>query len=56
MSVFAGSRAIHSQTHEDGDYEVITAYVMDDNHSVQDQDLHSGPPSIKVGRLARFSL
>ncbi|XP_065158028.1 neurobeachin isoform X5 [Atheta coriaria] len=52
----AGSRAIHSQTHEDGDYEVITAYVMDDNHSVQDQDLHSGPPSIKVSARQRPSL
>ncbi|KAF2882214.1 hypothetical protein ILUMI_23956 [Ignelater luminosus] len=44
------SRAIHSQpaTHDDGDYDVITAYVMEDNNSVvQEHDLHSGPPSIK---------
>ncbi|KAK9700943.1 Neurobeachin/BDCP, DUF4704 alpha solenoid region [Popillia japonica] len=42
------SRAIHSQTsQDDGDYDVITAYVMEDNGSVRDHDLHSGPPSIK---------
>ncbi|KAI4463671.1 beige/beach-related [Holotrichia oblita] len=47
------SRAIHSQTsQDDGDYDVITAYVMEDNGSVRDHDLHSGPPSIKV-RLKR---
>lgn len=36
---------------EDADYEVITAYVMDDNASsgIADQDSQSGgPPSIKV--------
>ncbi|XP_017773305.1 PREDICTED: neurobeachin isoform X3 [Nicrophorus vespilloides] len=52
----AASRAIHSQTHEDADFEVISAYVMDDNHSVQDHDLHSGPASIKVSARQRPSL
>ncbi|KAK4887581.1 hypothetical protein RN001_003852 [Aquatica leii] len=44
------SRAMHNQSaqHDDGDYEVITAYVMEDSNSiVQEHDLHSGPPSIK---------
>ena len=48
------SRAIHSQTsqtQEEADYEVITAYVMDDVNSVQDHELHSGPPSIKVSHV-----
>ncbi|CAH0560209.1 unnamed protein product [Brassicogethes aeneus] len=40
------SRAIHNQTVEDGDYDVITAYVMEEN-SIQDNNMHSGPPSIK---------
>lgn len=44
------SRAIHSQaTQDDADYEVITAYVMEDGNSVgQEHELHSGPASIKV--------
>ncbi|KAK9869980.1 hypothetical protein WA026_006077 [Henosepilachna vigintioctopunctata] len=42
------TRSIHNQTQEDSDYDVITAYVMDDNHSLsQENDLHSGPASIK---------
>ncbi|KAK5644035.1 hypothetical protein RI129_007880 [Pyrocoelia pectoralis] len=44
------SHPINNQpaAHDDGDYEVITAYVMEDNNSmVQDHELHSGPPSIK---------
>lgn len=50
---FLATRAIHSQpaSHDDGDYDVITAYVMEDNNSVvQEHDLHSGPPSIKVSK------
>lgn len=49
LSIFLASRAIHSQTiqQEDGDYEVITAYV-EDNSVGQDHDMHSGPASIKV--------
>ncbi|KYB27871.1 Neurobeachin-like Protein [Tribolium castaneum] len=43
------SRSVHNQTtQEDSDYDVITEYVMEDNNSVvQENDLHSGPPSIK---------
>uniref|UniRef100_A0A1Y1K827 BEACH-type PH domain-containing protein n=1 Tax=Photinus pyralis TaxID=7054 RepID=A0A1Y1K827_PHOPY len=50
------SRAINNQpaAHDDGDYEVITAYVMEDNNSVvQDHELNSGPPSIKVSARQR---
>ncbi|GLV35236.1 rugose [Carabus blaptoides fortunei] len=48
----ATPRAVHSQlsSQDDADYEVITAYVMDDNGSSVhvDHDSHSsGPPSIK---------
>jgi hypothetical protein len=52
------SRAVHNQaTQEDSDYDVITAYVMEDNNSVvQENDLHSGPPSIKVNARQRPSL
>jgi hypothetical protein len=48
--MIVASRAVHNQaTQEDSDYDVITAYVMEDNNSVvQENDLHSGPPSIKV--------
>lgn len=54
---FVASRAIHSQTsQEDADYDVITAYVMEDNGSVRDHNLHSGPPSIKVIRKRYFNL
>nr|XP_022900222.1 neurobeachin isoform X1 [Onthophagus taurus] len=50
------SRAIHSQTNqEEADYDVITAYVMDDN-SVRDHDIRSGPPSIKVSTRQRPSI
>ncbi|XP_044255555.1 neurobeachin isoform X13 [Tribolium madens] len=42
------SRSVHNQTQEDSDYDVITEYVMEDSNSVvQENDLHSGPPSIK---------
>lgn len=52
----ATPRAVHSQlsSQDDADYEVITAYVMDDNGSSvhADHDSHSsGPPSIKVRLL-----
>ncbi|KAF5296936.1 hypothetical protein FQR65_LT10087 [Abscondita terminalis] len=53
------SRAAHNQPaqHDDGDYEVITAYVMDDSNSiVQEHDLQSGPPSIKVSARQRPSI
>lgn len=50
--VFLAQRAISNQSagHEDGDYEVITAYVMEDSNSVvqQQHELHSGPPSVRV--------
>lgn len=45
-------RAINNQstTHEETDYDVITAYVMEDNNSIvqQSHELHSGPPSVRV--------
>ncbi|XP_044749150.1 neurobeachin isoform X2 [Coccinella septempunctata] len=48
------TRSIHNQTQEDTDYDVITAYVMDDNHSMsQENDLHSGPASIKTTATVR---
>ncbi|RZC37735.1 neurobeachin, partial [Asbolus verrucosus] len=52
------SRAVHNQgPQEDSDYDVITAYVMEDSNSVvQENDLHSGPPSIKVNARQRPSL
>ncbi|XP_044255553.1 neurobeachin isoform X11 [Tribolium madens] len=51
------SRSVHNQTQEDSDYDVITEYVMEDSNSVvQENDLHSGPPSIKVNARQRPSL
>ncbi|XP_045479576.1 neurobeachin isoform X4 [Harmonia axyridis] len=48
------TRSIHNQTQEDTDYEVITAYVMDDNHSMsQENELHSGPASMKTSTTVR---
>lgn len=44
--LFSASRSI--QTQEDNDYEIITAYVEDNNSLHPDNDLHSGPPSFKV--------
>lgn len=45
-------RAINNQSaaQEDGDYDVITAYVLEDNNSVvqQQNEIHSGPPSVRV--------
>ncbi|XP_018329920.1 neurobeachin isoform X3 [Agrilus planipennis] len=43
---------------EEVDYEVITAYVMEENTSatLQDHELDSGPPSIKVSSRQRPSL
>ncbi|XP_049825585.1 neurobeachin isoform X2 [Aethina tumida] len=53
----AASRSIHNQTVEDGDYDVITAYVMEENSMAGMQDeLHSGPPSIKVNARQQRSL
>ncbi|XP_076273573.1 A kinase anchor protein rugose isoform X3 [Rhynchophorus ferrugineus] len=41
------SRSMHHHP-EDGDYDVITAYVMEDSNSLnQENELHSGPASIK---------
>ncbi|KAL1489961.1 hypothetical protein ABEB36_013884 [Hypothenemus hampei] len=42
-------RALHHQhVPDDGDYDVITAYVMEDANSLnQENKLHSGPTSIK---------
>ncbi|KAF5274873.1 hypothetical protein FQA39_LY07055 [Lamprigera yunnana] len=54
------SRASHPHqptSHDEGDYEVITAYVMEDTNSiVQEHDIHSGPPSIKVSARQRPSI
>lgn len=44
--ILLASRSI--QTQEDNEYEIITAYVEDHNSMHPDNDLHSGPPSIKV--------
>lgn len=48
-------RAINNQsaTQEEGDYDVITAYVMEDNNSVgqPQHELHSGPPSVRVSLI-----
>ncbi|KAL3266811.1 hypothetical protein HHI36_010965 [Cryptolaemus montrouzieri] len=48
------TRSIHNQTQEDTDYDVITAYVMEDNHSLsQENELHSGPASMKTSASIR---
>ncbi|XP_030761038.1 neurobeachin isoform X2 [Sitophilus oryzae] len=50
-------RALHHHNQEDGDYDVITAYVMDDTNSLnQENELNSGPASIKVNARQRPSL
>ncbi|KAF7268650.1 hypothetical protein GWI33_018245, partial [Rhynchophorus ferrugineus] len=50
------SRSMHHHP-EDGDYDVITAYVMEDSNSLnQENELHSGPASIKVNARQRPSL
>ncbi|KAJ8949535.1 hypothetical protein NQ318_005097, partial [Aromia moschata] len=41
------TRAVQNQTQEDNDYEIITAYVEENNSIHQENELHSGPPSIK---------
>lgn len=42
------ARSVQNQAQEDNDYDVITAYVMEDSNSLsQENDLHSGPPSMK---------
>ncbi|KAH1026810.1 hypothetical protein HUJ05_000428 [Dendroctonus ponderosae] len=42
------SRALHHQPQDDADYDVITAYVMEDANSLhRENELHSGPASIK---------
>ncbi|CAH1159867.1 unnamed protein product [Phaedon cochleariae] len=48
------SRAIQSQ--EDSEYDIITAYVEDSNSLHPDNDLNSGPASIKVNARQRPSL
>ncbi|XP_066153140.1 neurobeachin isoform X2 [Euwallacea fornicatus] len=49
-------RALH-QSQDDGDYDVITAYVMEDTNSLNhENELHSGPASIKVNARPRPSL
>lgn len=43
------SRALHHHPQDDGDFDVITAYVMEDANSLNhENELHSGPASIKV--------
>lgn len=44
--LITASRSI--QTQDDNEYDIITAYVEDNNSLHPDNDLHSGPPSIKV--------
>ncbi|CAH1123738.1 unnamed protein product [Ceutorhynchus assimilis] len=42
------TKAIHHHAQDDGDYDVITAYVMEDSNSLHhENELHSGPASIK---------
>ncbi|XP_023310795.1 neurobeachin [Anoplophora glabripennis] len=41
------TRSIQNQTQEDNDYDIITAYVEEANSIHQENELHSGPPSIK---------
>lgn len=49
------SRALHHHPQDDGDFDVITAYVMEDANSLNhENELHSGPASIKVRWTARL--
>ncbi|KAJ8932339.1 hypothetical protein NQ314_014703 [Rhamnusium bicolor] len=50
------TRSIQNQTQDDSDYDIITAYVEDNNSIHQENELHSGPPSIKVNARQRPSL
>ncbi|XP_050298842.1 neurobeachin isoform X6 [Anthonomus grandis grandis] len=51
------SRGLHHHPQEDSDYDVITAYVMEDSNSLNhENELHSGPASIKVSARQRPSL
>lgn len=51
------SRALHHHPQDDGDFDVITAYVMEDANSLNhENELHSGPASIKVRWTARLLL
>ncbi|KAJ8919586.1 hypothetical protein NQ315_002208 [Exocentrus adspersus] len=43
----AATRSIQNQTQEDSEYDIITAYVEETNSIHQENELHSGPPSIK---------
>lgn len=57
LTTFTATRSVHNQTQEDTDYDVITAYVMDDNHSMsQENELHSGPASVKVSENLGLAL
>ncbi|XP_060530790.1 neurobeachin isoform X11 [Cylas formicarius] len=53
-----GSRAIQNQPQEEeNEYDVITAYILEDGNSVdQENEMYSGPASIKVNARQRPSL
>ncbi|VEN49008.1 unnamed protein product, partial [Callosobruchus maculatus] len=48
------SRSI--QTQDDNDYDIITAYVEDNNSINHEAELQSGPPSLKINARQRSSL
>ncbi|CAH1955198.1 unnamed protein product [Acanthoscelides obtectus] len=48
------SRSI--QTQDDNDYDIITAYVEDNNSLNHEAELQSGPPSLKINARQRPSL